>query len=208
MDRFIATFDIALRTLLATPKYSSSLPSLSKTESNSTLTIREKELSASLMRVNHVGEVCAQALYAAQSLATSDHKLKQEFLTAAKDELNHLAWTASRIEDLQSRTSLLNPFWFAGAFTMGYLIAKLGGNRVSLGFLEETEKQVCEHLQSHLNLLPEKDVLSREMVKQMINDEYRHANRANDLGSTHLAPSLKIAMRVCAKVMTSISHYV
>ena len=209
MEELIAFFDTTLRTLLASPKESRSLlPSNSVAEPSSDLQNHEKQLSAALMRVNHVGEICAQALYAAQSLATKDPQLKEEFHLAAKDEFDHLAWTKNRLDELQSHASLLNPVWFAGAFGLGYAVGKLGGDKLSLGFLEETEKQVSEHLRSHLDRLPTKDSASREIVYQMIKDEEGHAKKARELGAEELPFPLKIAMKLSAKVMTTVAHYI
>jgi len=160
------------------------------------------------MRVNHVGEVCAQALYTAQALATPDPALRAHFSHACAEETNHLAWTAVRLKALGSRPSLLNPLWYAGAFGLGLLAGRMG-NAVSLGFVAETEKQVGAHLQSHLNApeggLPEGDHESRAIVQQMYLDEIRHAEAASNAGAAELPDGVKALMRAAAKVMTTVA---
>jgi len=160
------------------------------------------------MRVNHVGEVCAQALYASQALATQNKSLKQVFHSASLDEFDHLAWTASRLDELQAHKSYLNPLWYVGAFGIGYVTGKLGGDRLSLGFVVETERQVSEHLRTHLNRLPATDSVSRDVVKQMIVDEEGHAKMAEIRGAQELPPPVKYFMRLMAKVMTTTAHHI
>jgi len=160
------------------------------------------------MRVNHVGEVCAQALYTAQALATQDDALRRRLQHAAQEETDHLAWTRQRLDELGGRTSLLNPLWYAGAFGLGLLTGKLGGDRVSLGFVVETERQVEAHLQSHLERLPAGDHASRAIVAQMKEDEARHAAEAQHAGGIPLPAPLKALMRAAGKVMTTTAHYV
>jgi ubiquinone biosynthesis monooxygenase Coq7 len=167
----------------------------------------QKRLSAALMRVNHVGEICAQALYTAQAATTRDPQLRQHFEQAAREETDHLAWTAERLSQLGSHTSRLNPLWYAGAFGIGLLAGRLG-DRVSLGFVVETERQVGAHLQSHLERLPDVDTASREIVKQMAVDEARHADEALHAGGVPLPTPVKQAMRLAAKVMTTTAHYI
>jgi ubiquinone biosynthesis monooxygenase Coq7 len=161
--------------------------------------------AAALMRVNHVGEVCAQALYDAQALATRDERLRSMFRRAAEEETDHLAWTRERVEALGGRLSVLNPLWYAGAFTIG-LVAARAGDRLSLGFMAETERQVEAHLDGHLDRLPREDLASRAVVEQMKADEVQHANTASDLGGADLPFPLRLAMRVAAKVMTTTAH--
>jgi ubiquinone biosynthesis monooxygenase Coq7 len=158
------------------------------------------------MRVNHVGEVCAQALYTAQALATRDPQLRRQFENAAAEETDHLAWTAGRLGELGDRPSLLNPLWYAGAFGLGLLAGRLG-DRVSLGFLVETERQVEAHLQSHLDRLPAGDQASRAIVAQMKADEAGHAQQALAAGAMELPAPAKALMRAAAKVMTTTAHY-
>lgn len=167
----------------------------------------EKRASAALMRVNHVGEVCAQALYTSQALATRNPSLRAHFTKACIEETDHLAWTANRLAELDSRPSLLNPLWYAGAFGLGLLAGRLG-DAVSLGFVVETEHQVGAHLQSHLERLPQADHTSRAIVAQMQTDELRHAQDARDAGALELPPPVKDLMRAAAKVMTTVAHHV
>jgi ubiquinone biosynthesis monooxygenase Coq7 len=159
------------------------------------------------MRVNHVGEVCAQALYSAQALATADPALRLQFEHAAGEETDHLAWTAERLAELGARPSLLNPLWYAGAFGIGLLAAR-AGDATSLGFLIETERQVERHLEGHLERLPAGDQESRAIVAQMKDDEATHAMAAEQAGGTRLPAPFRWAMRAAAKVMTTTAHYV
>jgi len=167
----------------------------------------EARRSAALMRVNHVGEVCAQALYTAQALATRDPVLRAHFERASDEESDHLAWTAERLRELGDRPSLLNPLWYAGAFAFGLLAGRLG-DRVSLGFVVETERQVEAHLQSHLDRLPPGDHASRAIVAQMKDDEAAHAALAQQAGAAALPAPAKTLMRAAAKVMTTTAHYI
>lgn len=159
------------------------------------------------MRVNHVGEVCAQALYTAQALATRDPALRRQFEKAAAEETDHLAWTADRLAELGDRPSLLNPVWYAGAFGLGLLAGRLG-DRLSLGFVLETERQVEAHLQGHLDRLPVGDHASRAIVTQMKDDEAAHAAQALQAGATELPAPVKALMHAAAKVMTTTAHYI
>ncbi len=167
----------------------------------------ERRLSAALMRVNHVGEVCAQALYTAQALATANPELRAQLERAAREETDHLAWTRNRLDELGARPSLLNPLWYAGAFGLGLVAGKLG-DPVGLGFVVETERQVEAHLEGHLDRLPAADHASRAIVAQMKDDEAAHARQAQAAGGTELPPPVKQAMRAAAKVMTATAHYV
>ena len=167
----------------------------------------ERRLSGALMRVNHVGEICAQALYEGQALTARDPGLAAQFRQAAGEEADHLAWTRQRIEELGARPSLLNPLWYAGAFALGTLAGRLG-DRASLGFMAETERQVEAHLESHLDRLPEPDLRSRAIVRQMKSDEVAHAETAMRLGGADLPAPVRVAMRVAARVMTGSAHYI
>lgn len=167
----------------------------------------EQRHAAALMRVNHVGEVCAQALYTAQAAATRDPQLRRHFQEAAREETDHLAWTRARLDELGDRASLLNPLWYAGAFGLGLLAGRLG-DRVSLGFVVETENQVEQHLQSHLERLPAGDHASRAIVAQMKDDEVAHAAAARQAGAVELPPPAKALMRAAARVMTTTAHYI
>lgn len=204
-DVFLTTANAALRTLFAEPTSSRATPSFTGTQAP--LTAIEKKQAAALMRVNHVGEVCAQALYTAQAAATKDPVLRLHFETASKEETDHLAWTKQRLVALNSRTSLLNPLWYAGAFAIGAIAGKIS-DRVSLGFVVETENQVANHLDSHLALLPTTDLASRAIVAQMKIDEIEHAEQANKAGAIDLPAPIKGLMRVAAKIMTTTAHYI
>ena len=207
MDRLLTAADSALRTVFArhhanraTPMWAVEVPTPAP------LTEPQKAEAAALMRVNHVGEVCAQALYTAQALATKDHALRQHLTTACNEETDHLAWCEQRLHELGGRTSLLNPLWYAGSFAIGYAAAKLGGDRMSLGFVVETERQVEAHLESHLGLLPANDGPSRAIVAQMKTDEAQHAKEALAAGAAELPAPFKAMMQVAAKVMTTVAH--
>lgn len=168
---------------------------------------QDRRQSAALMRVNHVGEICAQALYTAQAAATRDPGLRAHFQAAAKEETDHLAWTRDRLDELNDRPSLLNPFWYAGAFGLGLVAGRLG-DRLSLGFVVETERQVEAHLESHLSRLPVEDHASRVIVEQMKADEAAHAAHALEAGATLLPGPVKALMRGAAKVMTTTAYYI
>lgn len=204
-DQVLAACDTALRTLFARPHASKPCPTLPGQATE--LTEAEKALSASLMRVNHVGEVCAQALYTAQALATPNASLRLHYQKACQEETDHLAWTAQRLEELGARPSLLNPLWYAGAFGLGLLAGRLG-DAVSLGFVVETETQVGAHLDSHLQQLPANDHASRAIVAQMRDDEIGHARQAGVAGAAQLPSFVGGMMRAAAKVMTTVAHRV
>lgn len=203
MDRFLITLDAALRTMFASQRGAQACPTVAGEATE--LSALEKKQAGALMRVNHVGEVCAQALYTAQAFATKNEALRAHYLRASADETNHLAWTEQRLKELDDRTSLLNPLWYAGAFGIGLLAGRLG-DRVSLGFVVETENQVEAHLESHLSLLPAGDHASRAIVVQMKDDEARHALDAQELGALDLPPPVKGLMKAVAKVMTTVAH--
>jgi len=205
MDRFLGAADEALRTLFATPRATRPCPVVPAESTH--LGAQERSHAAALMRVNHVGEVCAQALYTAQALATRNDALRAQLEQAAREETDHLAWTQSRLDELGARPSLLNPVWYAGAFAMGLVAGRIG-DRVSLGFIVETERQVEAHLQGHLERLPAADHASRAIVAQMKDDEAAHANHALSAGAAELPPPVKLAMRAAAKVMTTTAHYI
>ncbi len=205
MDSLLTTADAALRTLFARPRAQEASPAQALPQAD--LAEAERRLSGALMRVNHVGEVCAQALYLAQASVTRDVQLRGHLLEAAREEADHLAWTQERLDALGSRPSLLNPLWFAGAFAIGLAAAKVS-DRASLGFVVETERQVSAHLQGHLGRLPEADQASRAVVARMQQDEERHALQAQTAGAQELPPAAKALMRVAAKVMTTTAHYI
>ncbi len=203
MDPLFIALDSALRTLFATPRATQAWTSepVIASELNET----EKKRSASLMRVNHVGEVCAQALYTAQALTTPSPSLRFHFTQACAEETNHLAWTAQRLEQLGARPSLLNPLWYAGAFGLGLLAGRMG-DAWSLGFVVETERQVSTHLEGHLSELPLGDHESRGIVAQMQIDENRHAKDASGAGACDLPQPIKELMRSAAKIMTTVAE--
>ena len=162
----------------------------------------ERRLAASLMRVNHVGEVCAQALYQAQSLTARNPEIKQRMQQASEEENDHLRWCAGRLEELGDRKSLLNPLWYGGAFAIG-AVAGLAGDRWNLGFVAETERQVVDHLHGHLERLPTRDSRSRAIVEQMAKDEGEHASMAVTAGASTLPGPVKGLMKLASKVMTT-----
>ena len=205
LDSLLIGADSALRTL--TGASTASRPCPLPASIAGPMDDRQRRLSGALMRVNHVGEVCAQALYTAQALSTRDPTMRKRFEDAAREETDHLAWTQLRLNALNAHTSFLNPLWFAGAFGIG-LIAGRAGDPVSLGFVVETEHQVEQHLQGHLQRLPAADVASRAIVCQMIDDEARHGATARSAGAKALPAPVRWAMRLAGKVMTSTAHYV
>ena len=159
------------------------------------------------MRVNHVGEVCAQALYDAQALSARTPALRLQMEAAARDETDHLAWTRQRLDELGSRPSLLNPVWYAGAFGIGFVAGRLG-DPTSLGFVVETERQVEAHLEGHMERLPAGDTRSRAIVQAMQDDERRHADEAQAAGAAELPLPVRWLMRGAAKLMTTVAHRV
>jgi 3-demethoxyubiquinol 3-hydroxylase len=203
LDALLSAADGALRTLFAPTQAARACPTLP--EKPSELTNAERAHAGALMRINHVGEVCAQALYAAQGMATRDASLKAHFRAAGQEESDHLAWTQARLDELGERPSLLNPLWYAGAFALGLVAGRLG-DKVSLGFVEETEAQVQSHLEVHLLQLPVGDHASRAIVAQMRDDEARHGKEARTLGAEDLPLPVKALMRSAAKVMTTIAY--
>ena len=206
-DRFLTSADLALRTLSGGGVASRPCPVDPGPPPAPQLTDTQRRLSGALMRVNHVGEVCAQALYNAQALATREPLLRDHFAAAARDETDHLVWTRQRLRELGAHPSLLNPLWYAGAFGVGWLAGRRG-DALSLGFVVETERQVEQHLASHLSRLPDNDRASHAIVQQMQQDEAKHATQAEQAGAQPLPWPLRWAMRVAAKLMTATAHYV
>ncbi|MDO5692983.1 MAG: 2-polyprenyl-3-methyl-6-methoxy-1,4-benzoquinone monooxygenase [Pseudomonadota bacterium] len=204
-DLLLSAADGTLRTLLAPPRAARPSPA-ADAPTPAPLTEAERRHSAALMRVNHVGEVCAQALYAAQALSTPNTALRRQMEAAARDETDHLAWTKERLDELGGRVSWLNPLWYAGAFGIGWLAGRVGGDRWSLGFVVETERQVEAHLASHMQRLPAGDTRSRAIVEQMKADEARHADEAQQAGGAPLPAPVRGLMRLAAKVMTITAH--
>lgn len=202
-DRLLASLGKALHTVFAS--HSASRPRPRSAAPTAALDDADRRLSIALMRVDHVGEVCAQALYDAQALSTRSPALQAQFAAAAREETDHLAWTEQRLAELGGRTSWLNPIWYAGAFGIG-LVAGRAGDAASLGFLVETEQQVEQHLASHLDRLPAADAESRAIVAQMREDEARHAQDAEQAGARRLPRPARWLMRGMARVMTVTAH--
>ena len=204
IDTLINHFDKTLRVFGGV--FQGTRPSPSTGVQDGPLDTAERRHSAGLMRVNHVGEVCAQALYEAQGRFSRNAALKEQFAEAGREEADHLAWTAERLRDLGSHPSLLNPLWYAGAFALGALAAHSGDAR-SLGFVVETERQVKDHLERHLEDLPEQDAKSRVIVAQMRDDEAAHGAAAAAMGASELPVPVQTVMRAMAKVMTATAYY-
>jgi len=202
-DRLLVSVDNALRTVSGAVHAARPNPAGRMPEPD--LDADQRRLSGALMRVNHVGEVCAQALYQAQALTAGSSTLQHEMVQAAREETDHLAWTQQRLAELGDRVSLLNPLWYAGAFGIG-LLAGLLCDRVSLGFVVETERQVEAHLAGHLGRLPEADARSRAIVEAMKEDERRHADHALAAGGLELPAPVRWLMRGAARVMTVTAH--
>ena len=205
LDLLIVGVDKALRVVAGVA--SASRPTPAARAADGQLDAAEQRHSAGLMRVNHVGEVCAQALYNAQARFAKSDAMRAQFAQAGREEEDHLAWTAQRLKELGSQPSLLNPLWYAGAYAMGAVAAHLGDAR-SLGFVVETERQVEDHLAGHLDTLPLQDAKSRAIVEQMRADEVAHGQAAKDLGAQEAPAPVKAAMAVMAKVMTTTAYYV
>ena len=204
-DRVLASFDRSLKTLAGVAH--ATRPAPKPAAEPATLNADERRLAGALMRVNHVGEVCAQALYDAQALTARNAALREQLAQASREESDHLAWTAHRLEELGARRSLLNPLWYAGAFTIGMVAGRIG-DRASLGFVVETERQVEQHLAGHLDRLPVADTASRAIVATMRDDEARHAELAFAAGAMALPAPVRWLMKGAAKVMTTTAHYI
>ena len=204
IDGLITELDRGLKTIFGLSQ-SGSNDWLNATKEGD-LSTKEKQHAAGLMRVNHVGEVCAQALYYGQSFVTKDVEVKAFLLKAAEEEAAHLNWCKTRLNELDSNVSLLNPLWYSASFLIG-VCAGLADKQSSLGFVMATEKQVEQHLRKHLVDLPINDFRSRAIVGQMIIDEVDHANHAQDLGGVNLPVELQAAMRYTAKFMTSVAYW-
>ena len=212
LDASLSAADSALRTLFAPHRAVRACPTVPEADTPE-LQGEDKTLAGALMRVNHVGEVCAQALYTAQALAArlgpgetaAREQLARHFEAASAEETDHLAWTRRRLDELGARPSLLNPLWYAGAFGIGLAAGALG-RRVSLGFVVETERQVEAHLAGHMERLPAQDHASRAIVAQMKDDEARHASDAQHAGAAPLPLPVRGLMRAAARVMTTVAH--
>ncbi|OQS39267.1 2-polyprenyl-3-methyl-6-methoxy-1,4-benzoquinone monooxygenase [Chromobacterium haemolyticum] len=203
LDKWIVEFDKGLRTLFASAQSLRPHPDAALDEAE--LAAEEKKHALGLMRVNHCGEVCAQALYQGQALTARKPQAREALRQAAQEEVEHLAWTERRIRELGGRPSVFNPLWYTGSLAIGVAAGVLG-DKWNLGFLEETEQQVGAHLDSHLSRLPAADVKSRAIVEQMRDDELKHADMAHDLGAAALPAPVKGAMKLSAKLMTGASY--
>ena len=205
IDQAIIEFDKALRTVFAQARSVRPVPGEGVPEAE--LSDAERAHAAALMRVNHVGEVCAQALYQGQAIMSHNAAIRDTMQQASREETEHLAWTERRIAELGGRKSLLNPLWYGGALAIGMLAGRLG-DRWNLGFLAETERQVEQHLKGHLDTLPAADQRSRAIVEQMKVDEAEHAETAVRLGAHELPAPAKAVMKLAAGVMTSLAYRV
>jgi 3-demethoxyubiquinol 3-hydroxylase len=204
LDRLIVEFDKGLRTLMA--EAHSGRPHPDKQIEEPSLTDREKNHAAALMRINHCGEVCAQALYSGQSMTARNKETVAALQQAAREETEHLAWCEKRIKELGGRTSALNPILYGSSFVLGAIAGALG-DRLNLGFLAETERQVGSHLESHLKLLPENDAKSRAIIEQMRLDEAEHAASAIQHGGVALPKPVRAAMQAASRTMTTSTYY-
>lgn len=204
IDRFIIEFDTALRSVVGGAHAHRPTPGSDK-QSTALLDAKDREHAAGLMRVNHVGEVCAQALYQSQKLVARNPEIRQMLDHSGQEEMDHLAWCETRLQELGSHTSYLNPLWYAGSFAIGF-VAGLAGDKWSLGFVAETEKQVENHLESHLEKLPLEDERSRAIVDQMRIDEIEHGQAAISAGGAVLPEPIQKLMQAMSKVMTSTAY--
>jgi ubiquinone biosynthesis monooxygenase Coq7 len=204
IDKFITGFDKGLRTLFAPAQTLRPVPGDTLTDAS--LEDAQRKASAALMRVNHSGEVCAQALYQGQALTAREPSAKQALEQAAQEETEHLAWTERRIAELGGAKSVLNPLFYAGSFAIG-AVSGLLGDKWNLGFLAETERQVVRHLEGHLERLPEADEKSRAIIEQMRDDEARHATSALEHGAAEMPAPVKAAMKASSKVMTETAYW-
>lgn len=203
IDDLIIGFDRGLRTVFAPARSVRAAPDAALPEAD--MDAAERARAAALMRVNHSGEICAQALYQGQAMTARNSGARAALERAAQEETEHLAWTERRIAELGGRKSMLNPFWYAGSFAIG-AAAGLLGDKWNLGFLAETERQVVRHLEGHLERLPVSDQKSRAIVQQMRDDEARHASAARDHGGAELPAPVKAAMQASSKVMTGAAY--
>ncbi|HBX99926.1 MAG: 2-polyprenyl-3-methyl-6-methoxy-1,4-benzoquinone monooxygenase [Pseudomonadota bacterium] len=206
IDRFLIQFDQALRTCVPgsiEPKRKSPATSVDEKELSTT----EKQHAAGLMRINHTGEVCAQALYLGQATTARLGQIRKSMELAAEEEKDHLAWCEQRLGELDSHTSALNPLWYLLSFSMG-ATAGITGDRWSLGFVAETEKQVCEHLEDHLSKLPEQDIKSRAILEQMISDEKQHEQTARQAGGFELPIAIRQTMTLISEFMKKTTYHI
>ena len=205
-DQLLTEADKVLRTL-ATGNKASGTPSPAQHSQDGELSHEERQHSAGLMRINHTGEVCAQALYQGQSLTAKLPHIRDEMDKAAKEEVDHLNWCDERLNQLNSRGSRLNPLFYGLSFSMGALAGAIG-DKTSLGFVAATEEQVCQHLQKHLQELPQNDIKSRAIIEKMLEDEARHQQTAIDAGGSHFPAPVKLGMTLMSKIMTKTSYHI
>jgi ubiquinone biosynthesis monooxygenase Coq7 len=205
LDRCIVEFDKGLRVVLGEPVGQRQSPADALDEID--LDDKPRRAAAALMRVNHCGEVCAQALYQGQALASSSEDIRATLANSAREEVDHLAWSAQRVRELGGRLSLLNPLWYAGSLALGYAAGKLG-DRWNLGFLAETERQVEEHLQRHIERLGDRDQKTVSVIETMQREEAGHRRSAEALGARALPEPVKFGMRAAARVMTTLSYWI
>ncbi len=206
LDKFICNADRALRSI-TTRSRPLTRPSPAQQQAENELSDEERAHAAGLMRVNHAGEVCAQALYQGQALTAKLTDVREQMDAAADEEIDHLAWCEERIDELGSHTSVLNPAWYLLSYSIG-AGAGLAGDKISLGFVAATEQQVCKHLREHLQSLPEHDLRSRAVVEQMLEDEAKHADAALDAGGIQFPIAVRAAMTLVSKAMTMSSYRV
>jgi len=204
IDSIVVEIDKALRAVIGVPQAARPMP---RADDDPALGESERRHAAALMRVNHCGEVCAQALYQGQALASASGEIKAALARAAREEADHLAWSAQRIRELGGRASALNPLWYAGSLAIGYAAGKLG-DAWNLGFLAETEKQVEEHLQGHLERLSPLDATTRALIETMQREEAGHRRAAEALGARELPGPVKRGMRCAARLMTTASYWI
>jgi len=207
LDTFISEVDNALRTLLPPEQRVAARPSPATPIADAELSSQEKKQVAGLMRVNHAGEVCAQALYQGQALTAQLTHIKKQMSDAAAEETDHLAWCEERLSELGSKPSILNPIWYVGSVLLGALAGR-AGDKISLGFVAETERQVTSHLQRHLEKIPAKDNKSKAILAKMQEDEEHHANTAMEAGAIELPYLVKLLMSAVSKLMTKSSYYI
>lgn len=207
MDRLLSGIDHALRTTFSNSEHTAGRPYPAAGLPDDELNTAERELAGRLMRVNHAGEVAAQALYQGQGLTSRNDEVRQSMQTSAQEEVDHLAWCETRLKEIDANTSRLDPLWYLGSFIIG-AGAGLIGDEFSLGFVAETEHQVVEHLQRHLDRLPAQDVRSRAVIEQMQQDEARHGETARRAGGRPMPQPVRILMRLTSKVMTGTAHWI
>lgn len=207
VDQFICHVDMAIRTILPPKQRGCRRVNPAQDQTSPSLNANERRHVAGLMRVNHAGEVCAQALYQGQALTAQLTRVKEQMMNAADEEIDHLAWCEQRLSELNSQPSKLNAFWYGGSFLLGAL-AGLAGDRWSLGFVAETERQVAAHLQRHLQDIPVRDMKTRAILTQMHEDEAHHADVAQTAGAADLPVMVKRLMWVVSKLLTQTSYHI